>query len=202
MAKLCALSFDDGPSPRETTATLDVLERHGVRASFFLIGKNITPETGYLIDRGLAMGCEYEDHSLTHSFMSKMDKAQIEAEIAETDRRIIEATGRMPRFFRPPYIDYNDLMFDTIDKVFICGKGSADWEDTTTSEQICQRAYESAEDGSIFLLHDTKGNMRTSAGVDMLIPKLKADGYEFVTVAELYDIKGVVPEKHKIYSEF
>ena len=44
--------------------------------------------------------------------------------------------------------------------------------------------------------------MRTSAGVDMLIPKLKADGYEFVTVAELYDIKGVVPEKHKIYSEF
>ena len=200
MSKVCALSFDDGPHIIETGATLDVLERHGVRASFFLIGNNITPDREYLIRRGLDMGCEYENHSLTHSFMNEMDRETIIAEIEETDRRITAVTGRVPEFFRPPYIAYNDLMFDIIDKTFICGKGCDDWDESVTAGQICERSYENASDGTIFLLHDSQGNMRTSKGVDMLIPRLKADGFEFVTVSELFRIKGEKPEKHKIYS--
>ena len=70
--KLAALTFDDGPTIGITDKVLDILQENHARASFFLIGQQITEETEYLVKRAHDMGCSIENHSLTHSSMPKL----------------------------------------------------------------------------------------------------------------------------------
>ena len=189
--KLIALTFDDGPSDTTTGHVLDVLARHGIVGTFFLIGDNITDERLPIIKRILALGCEIENHSKTHSDMTTLTREEIVAEIKYTTDRIIEVTGRTPAFFRPPYIYYNDTMFDAIGLTFICGLGCEDWEAETTAEHRAEKTIAQAEDGAVILLHDFEGNEKTAEALETIIPALKDEGYEFATVSELFRRKGV-----------
>ena len=189
--KLIALTFDDGPSDTTTDQVLDVLSRHGIVGTFFLIGDNITDERLPIIRRTLSLGCEIENHSKTHSDMTTLTREQIISEISFTTDRIIEVTGRAPEFFRPPYILYNDTMFDAIDLTFISGYGCEDWEADTTVSHRAERTLAQAEDGAVVLLHDFEGNGKTAEALETIIPALKEDGYEFVTVSEMFRRKGV-----------
>ncbi|MBO4426791.1 MAG: polysaccharide deacetylase family protein [Clostridiales bacterium] len=189
--KLIALTFDDGPSDTTTGHVLDVLERHGIVGTFFLIGDNITDERIPIIKRTLSLGCEIENHSKTHSDMRTLTRDEIISEISCTTDRIIEVTGRAPEFFRPPYIYYNDTMFDAIDLTFICGLGCEDWEAETTAEHRAEKTIAQAEDGAVILLHDFEDNEKTVEALETIIPALKDKGYEFVTVSEMFRRKGV-----------
>ena len=189
--KTIALTFDDGPSDTTTGQVLDVLEKNGVKATFFLIGDNITEERIPLIKRALSLGCEIENHSKTHSDMTTLTREQIVSEIQYTTGRITAVTGRAPEFFRPPYILYNDLMYETIDLVFICGLGCEDWEADTTAEHRIERTLAQAEDGAVVLLHDFEGNEKTVEALETIITELKDQGYEFVTVSELFRRKNI-----------
>ena len=198
--KYIALTFDDGPSPDATPALLEVLKKHGVKASFFLVGNSITKDTEKYAVAEFECGCELCNHSQTHSGMSSLSKEQITSEIEYTDRKIEKITGKKTGFFRPPYIDYNKLMFDEIDKTFICGVGAEDWEDSVSAEERFTRIVTQAENGTIILLHDMQGNLKTVEAVDMIIPELISKGFEFVTVSELFEKCNVVPQKDIIYS--
>ena len=88
--KLIALTFDDGPSDTTTDQVLDVLARHDVVGTFFLIGDNITDERLPVIRRTLSLGCEIENHSKTHSDMRTLTREQIISEIEYTTARITE----------------------------------------------------------------------------------------------------------------
>ena len=189
--KLIALTFDDGPSDTTTGHVLDVLERHGIVGTLFLIGDNITDERIPIIKRTLSLGCEIENHSKTHSDMRTLTRDEIISEISCTTDRIIEVTGRAPEFFRPPYIYYNDTMFDAIDLTFICGLGCEDWEAETTAEHRAEKTIAQAEDGAVILLHDFEDNEKTVEALETIIPALKDKGYEFVTVSEMFRQKGV-----------
>ena len=125
--KYLALSFDDGPNLTTESKMLDVLAKHDVPATFFVIGNNINDESAQNIKRALELGCEIGNHSLTHSMMSQMDEAQVKAEIEATSAMIEEITGERPKFFRPPYINVKPEMYAWIDLTFICGKGCEDW---------------------------------------------------------------------------
>ena len=81
MEKLIALTFDDGPNTETTPQVLDILAEYGITASFFLIGASITPESARMSRRAWEMGCTIENHSVTHSFMSKMTPEEIRREI-------------------------------------------------------------------------------------------------------------------------
>lgn len=94
--KLAALTFDDGPTIGITDQVLDILEENDVKASFFLIGQQITEETEYLVKRAYDMGCSIENHSLTHASMPTLSPEKIKAEIDETTRRIEKITGEKP----------------------------------------------------------------------------------------------------------
>ena len=189
--KTIALTFDDGPSDTTTGHVLDMLSKHSVPGTFFLIGDNITEERIPLVKRALALGCEIENHSKTHSDMTQLTREQIAAEIHYTTDRIASVTGRAPEFFRPPYILYNDLMYETIDLVFICGLGCEDWEaDASTGHRI-ERTLAQAEDGAVVLLHEFEGNEKTVEALETIIPELKDQGYEFVTVSELFRRKNI-----------
>ncbi len=198
--KLIALTFDDGPNTSTTMDVLDLIEQYKITATFFVVGKDIDDVTAKSMQRAVSLGCEIENHSRTHSAMTEMSAEEISAEISYTDEKVAEAVGRKPQFFRPPYIAYNQLMFDTVGKTFICGVGAEDYNDEITPEMRYEKIMAQVSDGTIILLHDSKGNFRTVEALKMIIPALLEQGYEFVTVSDLFAKKGVLPKKNVIYT--
>ncbi len=198
--KLIALSFDDGPNTTTTVQTLDMLEKHGVVGSFFVIGKNINDTSAVVMKRAFDMGCDIQNHSQTHSAMPNLTAQQIKDEIAYTSDLIENYVGVRPAFFRPPYIAVNEVMYQNIDLPFICGAGCNDWESEVTASQRAEMVIKNAEDGQIVLLHDFEGNDSTVAALDVIIPALKEQGYRFVTVPELFKAKNITPERNKLYT--
>ena len=198
--KQMALTFDDGPTIGITDQVLDLLEKEGVRASFFLIGQQVTPETEYLVRREQAMGCSIENHSFTHQDMTKLTKEEIKEEIDKTSKLIRDITGEDPQFFRPPYLCVDDKMYETIDFPFICGRGCQDWVPEVSAEERAEKILNAAEDGVMILVHDMPDNENTLEALKVVIPELKKRGFELVNIRELYENAGVKPVRNKLYS--
>ena len=198
--KYLALSFDDGPNLTTESKMLDVLAKHEVPATFFVIGNNINEESARNMKRALELGCEIGNHALTHSMMSQMDEEQVKAEIEATSVMIEQITGQRPKFFRPPYINVKPEMYDWIDLTFICGKGCEDWVATVGKEARREGIIANAEPGAIYLLHDFDGNEATVEALDEAIPVLKEQGYVFVTVAQLFEKLQCTPDGHTMYT--
>ncbi len=200
--KLIALSFDDGPNLVTTPLVLDVLEENGIKASFFVEGQYINDTTAAMMLRASALGCDIENHSWSHQPMSTLSDEEINTEIYNTSALIEKYVGHAPRFFRPPYIDHNKLMHSLIGLTFICGQGCDDWVPEVTAQQRADSVIAHAADGQIVLLHDFEGNTNTVEALKTIIPELKARGFEFVTVPELFEAKGVAlePNNGKIYT--
>ncbi len=197
---IIALTFDDGPNTVITPQVLDLLEEHGILASFFLIARNITPESAEVVRRAKAMGCDIENHTVTHPFMDKLSLEEIRKEVDTCAEKIVAITGEEPKFFRPPFIAVSKEMYDNIDMTFICGAGCEDWIPTVTAQQRAERVLANAEDGQIVLLHDMQWNQNTVDALKTIIPELKKRGYEFVTVTQLFERKNVTPQRGWLYS--
>ena len=186
-----AITFDDGPNATTTMEVLDILEKYQVRASFFLIGTNINDEPAKSVKRAFDLGCDIESHSKTHSYMDKMTADEIKDEVAYVNDKVKEITGTTPKFFRPPYIAVNDTMYENIDMTFISGNGCNDWDDKVTAEYRAKYLEKKAADGVIFLLHDAEGNSKTVEALDKAIPILLEKGFQFATISELFELKGI-----------
>ncbi len=195
-----ALTFDDGPNTVITPQVLDILEQESIRASFFLIAQNITPASAKVVRRAKAIGCEIENHTVTHPFMDRLSVEEIRKEVQECTDRIVGITGKPPKYFRPPFIAVSSAMYDNIDLTFICGMGCEDWVPAVTAEQRAERVLAAAEDGQIVLLHDMPGNQNTVEALKTIIPELKKRGYEFATVSELFEKKNVTPQRGWLYT--
>ena len=193
--KYVALSFDDGPSRKCTPMMLDVLEENGVKASFFLIGQNITEETAPIIRRMVRIGCDVENHTYSHPNLTKIPDAQILEEVAKTDSLIELYAGTKPRYLRPPFTAHNARVAEVIGgKIFIAGLSCRDWRADMPVEDRVTQTLDRVEDGRILLFHDT--NDRTVEAMKTIIPRLKALGYEFVTIPELFRLSGQTPADH------
>ncbi|MGN0665639.1 MAG: polysaccharide deacetylase family protein [Huintestinicola sp.] len=186
-----ALTFDDGPNNTTTVQVLDLLDKYQVRASFFLVGNNITESTADTVKRAYDMGCEINNHSKTHGYMNKMDAETITEEVNFVSDKVMEITGEPTRFFRPPFIAVSGEMYDNIDMPFICGVGCNDWDNKVTVRERIDKTIEQVKDGTIILLHDSAGNNQTVEALDTIIPQLLAEGYQFATVSELFEAKGI-----------
>jgi len=198
--KYVALSFDDGPNLITTPAMLDMLKKHDVVASFFVVGDSINDQTKEVMKRAISQGCEIENHSRTHNHMNRMEEEAVKAEISFTSAAVEEVTGRKPEYFRPPYISVNQDMYDWIDLTFISGKGCNDWDAKYDKDFRVNGMLKAAEPGTIFLLHDFVGNDATVQAIDEVIPALKAQGYTFVTVSQLFKLLKSEGDGQTIYS--
>lgn len=200
--KIVALTFDDGPNTTTTNQVLDMLEKYDVVASFFLIGNNINDASAEVVRRAYNMGCEIHNHSKTHPYMNTMTAEEIIEEFTYTDDKIFEITGERSKFFRPPYIAVSDRMFENIDVPFVAGIGCNDWDDRIPADRRTLMIMRQVKDGDVILLHDAEGNDLTVEALDTLIPQLKAEGYRFVTMTELFEEKGIAisPDDTKIYT--
>lgn len=198
--KVVALTFDDGPSST-TDQVLDVLQQYNVKATFFLIGQNVNSNTMATMQRQVNMGCELASHSYTHEDMAYMSANDVRNQIYWTSSAINNTVGVEPKFFRPPYISVSNTMYQNIDVPFIQGTMHNDWESGTSSSQIVNSVLSSTKDGDIILLHDFQGNSKTVQALPQIIEGLQNQGYQFVTVSELFQIKGVNPNvEYKIWS--
>ena len=195
-----ALTFDDGPNTVITPQVLDILEEYGIPATFFLIAQNITPRSAEVARRALSLGCDLENHSLTHSKMDQMAPEEIRAEIRVCSEKITEISGRAPRFFRPPFIAVSPTLFESVDLTFICGEGCEDWLPETSARYRIDKVLSRAEDGQIVLLHDSDWNVNTVEALRTIIPELQKRGVRFVTCAGLFEEVGVTPVPGRLYS--
>lgn len=199
--KLVALTFDDGPNTDTTPLVLDKLEKYNVVASFFLVGQNLNEYTKPIVQRQLDLGCEINNHSWSHPNMTTFTPEEIIKQIQDTNDKINEMVGLTPKYFRPPFIATNNDMYDNIDLPFICGIGCNDWDAAVTKEQRVETILGNVKDGDIILLHDASGNFNTVNALDEIIPNLLDDGYAFVTVSKLFELKGVEPNvEYKIWT--
>jgi peptidoglycan/xylan/chitin deacetylase (PgdA/CDA1 family) len=199
---LIALTFDDGPDLTYTSQVLDKLDGYGIVATFFVVGNLITDETGHLVKRAFDTGHDIENHSWSHMEMAKRrdgefvySPEEIVEEIEKTSAKIKETVGILPSFFRPPFFSTGMHMRNLVDLPFImAGIDPNDWAPRATAERIADIILDGAEDGGIILLHDAGGDRtQTVESLDLFIPQLIARGYRFVTISQLYELKGAEP---------
>lgn len=186
--KVVALTFDDGPNSPYTDQMLEVLRRHQVKATFFVVGRALKkqPETAKLV---LSQGHELANHSYSHAKMVFKSPAFVRTEIEETDQQL-RAVGVTPsQLFRAPYgrkLLVLPYVLTQLQKVNVLWDvNPADYK-APSAEAIATSVLNQVKPGSIVLLHDGGGKRdKTVAATDRIIRALKDQGYRFETVSEL-----------------
>lgn len=189
-----ALSFDDGPDMRFTPLVLDMLKKHDVKATFFLMGhraKEHAEIVRRIHDEGHAIG----NHTYWHPNLPKEELERLDWEVRETEKVIENIVGFKPKLFRSPYGALNEEMVETLNrldhKVIGWDVDSLDWKQLPT-DVIADNVLSNVSPGSIILMHDggdwTMNLMGTVESLDKIITKLKDDKIEFVTIPELLDL--------------
>ena len=181
-----ALTFDDGPHPEYTPKLLDILRHHGVRATFYVIGRSVDahPE---IARRIVSEGHEIANHTWSHPALPSLGAARLRQEMDKTTDAIVRATGRRPTNMRPPYGAINERVRQTILRdhgldVIMWSCDPLDWK-RPGAEVVRRRLVEGAAPGGILLAHDIHpGTIEAMPGT---IQDLKARGYGFATVSQL-----------------
>ncbi|HEY8948549.1 MAG TPA: polysaccharide deacetylase family protein [Rhizomicrobium sp.] len=199
--KKVALTFDDGPDPEWTPQILDILKEKHVPATFFLIGANAEANPD-IVERILKDGHDIGSHTYTHPNLSDIPPEAVSLELNATQRLLEALTGHSVRLFRPPYLgDAEPTDADEIAPVEVAQNlgyiavgehvDPVDWE-LPGVNKIVQRTLDqihgakSDSPRNIVLLHDAGGDRsETVEALPLIIDKLRAEGYEFTTVAKL-----------------
>jgi len=194
--KVIALTFDDGPNPPYTDKLLEILARHNVKATFFMPAKNIEKFPG-LVREIYAAGHIIGSHSYAHKFSNNYKSLTFEEEINKGEEVIKRTIGRSPALYRPPWLFNQPWLLNNLKKhslTPVSGYFSSTWEVWHASaEQIAKDALRVVRPGRILIFHDgfdTEGGARTGSvgAVDIIIPELKKQGYEFLTVDQLLGV--------------
>ena len=188
-----ALTFDDGPNPAATPQLLEVLARHGIRATFFLIGGFVQREPG-LTREIAAAGHAIGNHTMTHPWLPFVSAAQIRAELADCNAAIEDLLGQKVTLFRPPHGAVRptvlraarELGLRTIQWNLLCG----DWKADSAATILGRLEHGIARNrrrgqGTNVVLHDgghmglNQPRLKTVEAVDQMVQRL-APGTVFV----------------------
>jgi len=195
--KYIALTFDDGPRRGTTDLLLDGLLERGVAATFFVIGQQI-PGNEDLIVRMAAEGHQVGNHTYSHMRLLKAEKDIVLEEIQKTQVLLETLLGKGEWWLRPPYglIDASrselvrtPMIYWTLDP--------EDWK-LLDADRVVDCVMNKVQPGDIILMHDFYPTS-VEAALE-LIDSLQAQGYSFVTVEELFRIRGVEPQPGLLYA--
>ncbi|WP_224408800.1 polysaccharide deacetylase family protein [Oscillatoria salina] len=188
--KLIALTFDDGPWPDSTNNILYILKQYNIKATFFLLGQNVQnfPALAQQIaNHGHALG----NHTWNHPYHYH-DEAAAAQQIDNTAALIYKTTGIHTYLFRPPggFLN-NGLSAYANKKNHATVMWSADSKDYQASPSLLARnVLDQASPGGIILLHDGGGPRdNTVIALPHIITQLQKQGYQFVTVPQLMELK-------------
>jgi peptidoglycan/xylan/chitin deacetylase (PgdA/CDA1 family) len=190
-----ALTYDDGPNDPYTGHLLEVLDKHGVKATFFLLGQFVAerPELARAVAQaGHAIG----SHGYTHQNLIFLSSAQLRQQLERASRAIEAATGVRPKLFRPPFGGRRPGTFSVV-RAF--GMVPVMWRVTgydwsaKSHESIVRRTVSQIKGGDVILLHDG-GHRKIGAdrslsvrATDELVRRYKGEGYRFLTVPQMMD---------------
>ena len=177
-----AITFDDGPYGETTEYLLDQLRERGVKASFFLIGRNIEGNEG-LVEQMDLDGHLIGSHTFHHVKLTGLSTEEACREILETGEAISRITGKQVQYIRPPFGAWNRELEQAVDMIEVAWTvDPEDWK-LEDPEEIARRVLAEVKDGDIILLHDV---YRPSVEAALeIIDTLRAEGYEFVTADQL-----------------
>lgn len=192
-----ALTFDDGPSSF-TDRLLDCLEKNKAKATFFMVGKEIEYFSEE-VKRMEKLGCELGNHTYSHADLTTLSPEEVSAELSAVDTLLKNLTGQGASVIRPPYGAVSSTVKQTAGAPMILWSiDTLDWE-SQDPEQITETVLSQVKDGSIILMHDI---FSTSVdAVEILIPKLAEEGYQFLTVHELAEKKKTDLQPGNVYSQ-
>ncbi|MEU2582355.1 polysaccharide deacetylase family protein [Streptomyces avermitilis] len=184
-AKCIALTFDAGPS-ENSARLLDILKEKKVPATFFLLGKRHIEKYPELVKRMADEGHEVASHTWDHKILTRIEPAEIRAELERPNKEIERLTGQRPTLMRPPQGRTNATVHKICRELGIAEVlWSVTAKDYTTNDpKLIQKRVlaQSSRDG-IILLHDIYPG--TVPAVPGIIDALKERGYVFVTVPQL-----------------
>ncbi|MCT8137153.1 polysaccharide deacetylase family protein [Anaerobacillus sp. CMMVII] len=190
-----AITFDDGPDPRFSEQVLDVLREYNVPATFFLMGSRAIayPE---IVQRMINEGHIIGNHTYFHpNLVKEGDIATLEREVTRTEDTLNDLIGYRTKLFRAPYgFLYNELVEKLAELnyyIIVWSVDSLDWEEEPPAV-IAANVLDNVQPGAIILMHDggdwDADRTNTIDSLRQIIPTLKEQGYEFVTVPELLNI--------------
>lgn len=195
--KVIALTFDDGPWDKQTDEILDILEQNDAKATFFTVGQCISGHEKEL-QRAASMGCEIGTHTWDHAEGSgegvsliKMSTDERKQEVQKGLEAIKNATDQeASTIFRCPGGNFGTSVATDLEGIVTAEIGwnvdTTDWK-KPGADVIAQR-IQSAGPGNIILMHDGGGDRsQTIEGLRQALPKLKEQGYSFITVQELLE---------------
>ncbi|MEH2025059.1 polysaccharide deacetylase family protein [Nostoc sp.] len=191
--KVIALTFDDGPSPKNTEQILEILKKNNIKATFFMVGEMVKyfPKVAKQV---AADGHVIGNHTWHHWYF-QMDGATAASEIDRTAEIIYKTTGEKTTLFRPPggFLNNGLAQYAKNEKyaVMMWSEQSGDAERRSPQVPgLVKNVLKYAKPGAIVLMHDGGGNRSKSVkALPEMIAGLKAQGYTFVTIPQLLEIQ-------------
>jgi peptidoglycan/xylan/chitin deacetylase (PgdA/CDA1 family) len=192
-SKQIALTYDDGPNDPHTLKLLDVLAKHNVRATFFMIGRYVRQRPD--IARAVAQaGHVVGNHTFTHPLLIFQSAEQTRSQLVDCNRALQDAVGEHSKLFRPPFGGRRPATLRIAREL---GLHTVMWNVTgydwtaPPAAVIEKKVARQMRGGDVILLHDGDDKAmgadrsQTVIATDNLIRRYKDEGYEFVTVKEM-----------------
>lgn len=194
--KLIALTFDDGPRRSTTSALLDGLAQRGVPATFFVIG-SLLEDKEDLILRMDAEGHQIGIHTYDHVKLLGLSPGDFAAQVDRTRGLLTDILGHNGFLLRPPYGMVDDgVRAHAGAPIILWSIDPEDWHNRDPQREAALITAK-ARDGSIILMHDIFTESVTAAL--QVVDRLHAQGYLFVTVEELFALRGTPLHPGKVY---
>lgn len=180
--KTVYLTFDDGPNSIYHPLILDILKNYNVKATFFLIGQNVSRNSS-VARKTLAEGHVVGNHTLDHLFLPNYSPSTILSEIQSTNTILNPILGANPILFRPPYGGVNAYVTNAVSslglKMYLWDVDPKDWSEPSTDDLV-NRVVNNVFDGADVLMHSN--HLATVKALPIIIQKLQAQGYIFKTL--------------------
>jgi len=194
-SKKLALTYDDGPNDPHTLRLLEILARHEVRATFFLIGRYVQQRPDIVRELAKA-GHAIGNHTFNHPNLIFASARQTRLEIQQCQQALADAVGENSRLFRPPFGGRRpgtlQLVRDMGLEPVMWSVAGYDWRGKP-ADYIEMKVARQVRGGSVVLLHDGRHDSfgadrsQTLIATDQLIARYLAEGYEFVTIPEMIE---------------
>mgnify|MGYP000862996708 CR=1 FL=1 len=194
--KVVALTFDHSWGNKFTPSILDTLKRNNIKCTFFIMGPwaQKYPEVA---KRMVTDGHEIASHGYRHENYGDMSPEWVREDIQKSHALIKDVTGVDPTLIRPPNGHYSQKSLKVTDelgyKTIIWNVDSLDWKNPGR-DVIIDRVMKRIKPGAIILMHASDTPVQTAEALPILLEKIKAEGYQIVTVGELltkYGDKGI-----------
>jgi len=180
-----ALTLDDGPNPKLTEKILAELGKRKIRATYFLIGRNVAAFPD-LTRAMVGHGHEIANHTFTHPTLSRLSASAVTGELRRGQDALHAATGLIPNLFRPPYGAFRRsqaplAVAENLD-ILMWSVDTRDWSQPGV-EKIQATIRTETQPGSIILLHEL--HAQTLSALPGALDELQGRGFEFVTTSEI-----------------